>query len=190
MNIVKDDHHATLSAWHQMLQEKRGLRASLRRCVTVNEICLSDGFRSLLMQTHTLWKREHQEWRFTALAIVAGLAAHIRPNDEKLNFAAQLGQLSGNNPAMSVLRFKRLSATRTPDDLLRQLRRAIRLLDGKANLQSLAEDIFVWCREQDELKNHIRRPQQPTEFIRVRWAMDYYQAGSVDEQHSTEKEKG
>lgn len=190
MNIVKDDHKATLRAWHEMLQEKRGLRASLRRSATINESCVSDGFHSLLMKTHTLWKIEDQAWRFTALAMVAALAAHVRVIDERQSFAAQLGQKTGDRPVMSALRFKRLSAVKTPDDLLRQLRRAISLLGGAVNLISLAEDIFIWCREQDELMKHIRRQQRPTEFIRIRWARDYYQAGDVDEKQHFEHEKG
>ena len=70
MSIVKEEHKATLRKWHEELQEKRGNRASLRRSTTVNDVCRSEGFRSLLMQTHTLWKIESQEWRFTALALV------------------------------------------------------------------------------------------------------------------------
>ena len=76
MSIVKEEHKATLRKWHEELQEKRGNRASLRRSTTVNDVCLSEGFRSLLMQTHTLWKIEAQEWRFTALALVAAVAAN------------------------------------------------------------------------------------------------------------------
>lgn len=67
-----------------------------------------------------------------------------------------------------------------PDELLRQLRRAISLLHGSVNLLSLAEDIFRWCREQDDLLNHRRRQQRPIEFIRIRWALDYYQAGDAE----------
>ncbi|ECI3671090.1 type I-E CRISPR-associated protein Cse2/CasB, partial [Salmonella enterica subsp. diarizonae] len=101
MSIVKDDHNATLRQWHEELQEQRGARASLRRSVTVNDVCLSEGFRSLLMQTHTLWKIEGQEWRFTALALTAAVAAHIKSIDERQKFAAQL------NNVMSELRFSR-----------------------------------------------------------------------------------
>ncbi|QLS04899.1 type I-E CRISPR-associated protein Cse2/CasB [Citrobacter freundii] len=180
MRIVMDDHKTTLRRWHEELQEKRGLRASLRRSKTVNEACLSEGFRSLLMQTHSLWKIEGQEWRFTALALTAALAAHVKSIDERQKFAAQLGQMTGNNPVMSELRFSRLSVVKTPDELLRQLLRAVRLLKGSVNLPSLAEDIFHWCQENDELLNHIRRQQRPTEFIRIRWALEYYQAGDAD----------
>lgn len=180
MKIVKDDHRVTLRQWHAGLQEKRGLRASLRHSKTVTDACLSEGFRSLLMQTHTLWKIDGQEWRFTALGITAALAAHVKSIDERQTFAAQLGQMTGNNPVMSELRFSRLSAVKTPDELLRQLLRAVRLLNGAVNLPSLAEDVFHWCRENDEWLNHIRRQQRPTEFIRVRWALEYYQAGEAD----------
>ncbi len=75
MSIVKEEHKATLRKWHEELQAKRGNRASLRRSTTVNDVCLSEGFRSLLMQTHTLWELEAQEWRFTALALVAAQLA-------------------------------------------------------------------------------------------------------------------
>ncbi|MDE9621340.1 type I-E CRISPR-associated protein Cse2/CasB [Citrobacter portucalensis] len=174
MSIVKEDHKATLRKWHEELQEKRGARASLQRSVTVNDVCLSEGFRTLLMQTHTLWKVEGQEWRFTALALTSALVANVKAIDERQKFAAQL------NGSMSELRFSRLCAVKTPDELLRQLRRAVKLLNGSLNLFSLAEDIFCWCQEQDDLLNHHRRQQRPTEFLRIRWALEYYQAGDTD----------
>lgn len=174
MSIVQEDHKVTLRKWHEDLQEKRGARASLRRSVTVNDVCLSEGFRSLLMHTHTLWKIEGQEWRFTALALTAAVAANVKKIDERQKFAAQL------NGVMSELRFTRLCAVKTPDEQLRQLRRVVKLLNGSVNLFSLAEDIFCWCREQDDLLNHHRRQQRPTEFLRIRWALEYYQAGDAD----------
>ncbi len=42
------------------------------------------------MQTHTLWKIEAQEWRFTALALVAAVSANVKAIDERQPFAAQL----------------------------------------------------------------------------------------------------
>ena len=154
MSIVKEEHKATLRKWREELQAKRGNRASLRRSTTVNDVCLSEGFRSLLMQTHTLWKIEAQEWRFTALALVAAVAANVKAIDERQPFAAQLAAV------MSEGRFTCLSAVKTPDDLLRQLRRAVKLLNGSVNLISLAEDIFRWCQESDDLLNHHRRQQR------------------------------
>ncbi len=114
-------------------------------------------------------------------AITAALAAHIKFIDEQKSFAAQLGQKKGGDtPVMSKLRFSHLLAVKTPDELLRQLRRAVKLLDGSVNLFSLADDIFCWCQEQNDLLNHHRRQQRPTEFLRIRWALEYYQAGDGD----------
>lgn len=180
MKILTDDHLATLHKWHDDLQEMRGARASLRRSNTINEICLSDGFLTLLKQTHTLWKVDNQEWRFTALALTAALASEIKNVVEDKPFAAQLGQKEGEKQVMTIQRFRRLSSVKTPDVLLRQLRRAVRLLRGKVNLSSLAEDIFHWCQEYEDLQTHKRRYRRPTEFIHIRWALDYYQADEVE----------
>ncbi|EIL3032088.1 type I-E CRISPR-associated protein Cse2/CasB [Salmonella enterica subsp. enterica serovar Typhimurium] len=180
MSVVTKDDKATLRQWHEELQEKRGLRASLRRSKTVNDACLAEGLHSLLMQTHSLWKNK-APWNVTALAITAALAAHIKFIDEQKSFAAQLGQKKGGDtPVMSKLRFSHLLAVKTPDELLRQLRCAVKLLDGSVNLFSLADDIFCWCQEQNDLLNHHRRQQRPTEFLRIRWALEYYQAGDGD----------
>ncbi|EIT4250127.1 type I-E CRISPR-associated protein Cse2/CasB, partial [Salmonella enterica subsp. enterica serovar Typhimurium] len=32
----------------------------------------------------------------------------------------------------------------------------------------------------NDLLNHHRRQQRPTEFLRIRWALEYYQAGDGD----------
>ena len=160
MSIVKEEHKATLRKWHEELQEKRGERASLRRSTTVNDVCLTDGFRLFLKNRQ------------------AAVSANVKAIDERQPFAAQLAAV------MSKGRFTRLSAVKTPDELLRQLRRAVRLLNGSVNLDSLAEGVFRWCQESDDLLNHHRRQQRPTEFIRIRWALEYYQAGDADNEQN------
>ena len=64
----------------------------------------------------------------------------LKAIDERQPFAAQLAAV------MSEGRFTCLSAVKTPDELLRQLRRAVRLLNGSVNLISLADEVFRWCR--------------------------------------------
>lgn len=173
----KEEHKATLRKWHEELQEKRGERASLRRSTTVNDVCLTDGFRLFLKNRQIKWQDE-PEWRITALALIAAVSANVKAIDERQPFAAQLAAV------MSKGRFTRLSAVKTPDELLRQLRRAVRLLNGSVNLDSLAEGVFRWCQESDDLLNHHRRQQRPTEFIRIRWALEYYQAGDADNEQN------
>ncbi len=43
---------------------------------------------------------------------------------------------------MSELRFRRLLAVRTEEGLFRELRRAVKLADGRLNIVSLADDVF------------------------------------------------
>jgi CRISPR system Cascade subunit CasB len=70
---------------------------------------------------------------------------------------------------MSELRFQQLQKSRTTDDFYRLVLRAIRLLDGKVNIPSLANDIIHWHREFD---NKIAR--KPSNRLAVRWATDYF----------------
>lgn len=178
MIYLHEDQRSAFGTWHAELnaQQGRRLRASLRRSHNLSEVYLSDGFRSLLFCTHALWKREHQEWRFTALAIVAALAAHVTEDHAAIPFAAQLAQEKHNRQTLSGLRFQRLLAVRSHDELLRQLRRAVQLLGGKVNLMDLAESVFCWCCEEDERLRHLTPLRRPTEYLRVRWTMQYYQA--------------
>ncbi|EAA0480554.1 type I-E CRISPR-associated protein Cse2/CasB [Shigella boydii] len=184
MSIVKDEHKVALRKWHEELQDKRGERASLRRSTTVNDVCLTDGFRLFLKNRQIKWQDE-PEWRITALALIAAVSANVKAIDERQPFAAQLAAV------MKKGRFTRLLAVKTPDDLLRQLRRAVKLLNGSVNLDSLEEGVFRWCQESDDLLNHHRRQQRPTEFIRIRWALgagrwalEYYQAGDADNEQN------
>ena len=178
MSIVKEEHKATLRKWHEELQEKRGERASLRRSTTVNDVCLTDGFRLFLKNRQIKWQDE-PEWRITALALIAAVSANVKAIDERQPFAAQLAAV------MSKGRFTRLSAVKTPDELLRQLRRAVRLLNGSVNLDCRGGLPLV--RERRPAHHH-RRQQRPTEFIRIRWALEYYRAGDADNEQNLKKD--
>ena len=72
---------------------------------------------------------------------------------------------------MSELRFQQLQKSRTTGDFYRRVLRAIRLLDGKVNIPSLANDIIHWHQEFD---NQIDR--KPSNRLAVRWATDYFTA--------------
>lgn len=177
---MKPEIENTLIDWHNSLDGFRGLRASLRRCKNVNEIFCAEGFQSLLGRTKSIWLRplgdessslKVQQSNFIALAIIAALFSHVKNHDASSSFATQLGAKGNEAAAMSELRFKRLLLASTPDELFRQLRRAIALRGGKVNLVSLADGVFAWCRE-----NNGIRAYRPTDSIRVNWALDYYQA--------------
>ncbi|EPN9525528.1 type I-E CRISPR-associated protein Cse2/CasB [Cronobacter malonaticus] len=180
MSILSQAHRESLLKWHALMNEQQGrrLRASLRRSHTLNDVWLNEGFNSLAARVPTLLNMPGREWRFCALGIVAALAAHVKTVDTRASFAEQLGHKEGNHAVMSELRFRRLSQARTQEELFRQLRRAVQLLRGVVNLPDLAEGVFRWCAEEDERERHAARRRAPTDYIRVRWALDYYMAGN------------
>ena len=119
-------------------------------------------------------------------AAVAGVLSHIKadrqiaskgyqPKDKKkprriASFAEQLATpLEGKKSPMSELRFQQLQKSRTTDDFYRHIIRAIRLLDGKVNIVSLADDILHW---HWEFNNQPDR--NPANRLAVRWATDYF----------------
>ena len=86
------------------------------------------------------------------------------------SFAEQLATpAKSKKPPMSELRFQQLQKSRTTDEFYRRVIRAIRLLDGKVNIPSLANDIIHWHQEFD---NQIDR--KPSNRLAVCWATDYF----------------
>ena len=78
--------------------------------------------------------------------------------------ASQLGPDSqGENAAMSALRFQRLMTAEKPEDLMREMRHAVKLLGGKVNLKDLAHAIYYW-----------------NDRTRIRWTYDYWGAGHAN----------
>jgi CRISPR system Cascade subunit CasB len=81
----------------------------------------------------------------------------------------RLGQSEDGAPRMSELRFRRMLAAAEPEDLLRQWRRAVHLAGRKANVASLADDLYTWLKELDDPEAQADRS------VRFHWAYDYYQ---------------
>lgn len=174
-----------LQHWHRRMNDNRGDRARLRRAERPEDILLTDAFFHFLQQMPEGWREKNP---ILTSAAVAGLLSHVKedrrtvsegfqPKDEKkskemVSFAKQLaGPAKSKKPPMSELRFQQLQKSRTTDDFYRRILRAIRLLDGKVNILSLANDIIHWHREFD---NQIDR--KPSNRLAVRWATDYFTA--------------
>ncbi|MBL7174952.1 MAG: type I-E CRISPR-associated protein Cse2/CasB [Desulfobacteraceae bacterium] len=175
----------TLKRWHQWLNDNRGDRARLQRAEGPEDILLTEAFFTFLNRMPGSW-RENKPI-FTSAA-VAGLVAHVKedrqtlskgfqPKDDNksrrmVSFARQMATpTKGEKPPMSELRFQQLQKSRTTDDFYRRVLRAIRLLDGKVNISSLANDIIHWHRE---FNNQIER--KPSNRLAVRWATEYFTA--------------
>ncbi|TQV82462.1 type I-E CRISPR-associated protein Cse2/CasB [Exilibacterium tricleocarpae] len=169
--------------WHKSLEHNRGTRAHLRRCNSPEEVMLKSGFYQLVQKLDVVpladqtkddaipWLRRQYQWQ-NAAATLAGVSAHIDQIVQAYSFSYQLGLGKGGKPTMSELRFQQLQKCRDWDELYIRLLRAVRLLERKVNLLSLADDIFCWPLEQRELA------QEPNNRLHVRWATDYYNAAS------------
>jgi len=131
-----------ITEWHAWLhnENQRGERARLRRCESLDEIMLQPAYYRLCR--HDALRKQRPE----ALALVAGVLAWVENTDERPT-AQLLGtpkELSGDTPVFSELRFQRLLASNTPEDLFQNLRRAVILLGKTASPVQLADEILHW----------------------------------------------
>jgi CRISPR system Cascade subunit CasB len=100
---------------------------------------------------------------------LTGLAAHVKQHTaNERSLAAQMGspKPGSDRVPVSELRFRRILATDDLAELYTQLRRAISLLDGTANLIDLARVLCRWRPIAEQ------NPYDP----RKNWAYDYYAA--------------
>lgn len=110
---------------------------------------------------------EHLPW----VAAAALVLVHVRqPRSGGQRLAEAVGRRRFDDEAsapMSGLRFRRLLAAREPDDVVRQLRRALALprRDADVDVGQLAADILAW------------RDADAGARVRTRWAFDYHAAG-------------
>lgn len=161
--LTGDDSAAILRSWWQWLEQHRGERAVLRRASSPTEVVFSPAYHHLLGQ---LQQQEYKVKR-EALAMVAGLAAHVKIDAGTDKSMAQLmasPRPGGTGAKVSGLRFRRLLAVTGRVELYPLLIRVIRLLDSKVNLVSLANSTYWW--------NEITRKQ---------WAYDYYATAPTEQ---------
>ncbi len=184
-NFLSFEEQKSLQHWHRRLDDNRGDRARLRRAERPEDILLTDAFFNFLQRMPEGWR---ERMPMLTSAAVAGLLSHVKENRQALSrgyqpkdknkqrniasFAEQLATpAKSKKPPMSELRFQQLQKSLTTDDFYRRILRAIRLLDGKVNISSLANDIIHWNQEFD---NQIDR--EPAKRLAVRWATDYFTA--------------
>lgn len=164
-----------LQHWYRRLDDNRGDRARLRRAEKPEDILLTDAFFNFLKQMPDGFPEKLPDsQRMFVGAAVSGIVAHVKENAMSGSFARQLAISPGGKkqkPPMSELRFQQLQKSRTADDFYRRLLRAIRLLDGKVNIPSLANDIIHWHNE-----FNFQVDREPAKRLAVRWATEYFTA--------------
>lgn len=152
-----------LDWWRSTIASEKaaaGPRAELRQAKTLEEVVFVPLFHDLRHRLATT--RWHSIGR---LALVAGVLAHVREHDSSKPLAAQMaapraGSAAGG-PRVAPSRFRRLLRLRESEEDLEHLfqlgRRALALLDRRANVMDLAKSLYWWNAN-----------------TRKRWAIGYY----------------
>jgi CRISPR system Cascade subunit CasB len=82
------------------------------------------------------------------VALCAMVLAHVRDDEPGVAMARRLGPEDVDDPnsrgRLSALRFKRLLAAQTADEMLVQFRRVVALADGRADVAELADALLDW----------------------------------------------
>lgn len=158
MNEVPSLAHACLDWWRE-LASRPGDRAALRRAATVNDALMVPSAHHLAHRVRSAGMRSPRR-----VALLAALLAQARSCETEGDpLAMRLGKKDGNRAAFSESRFRRLLRASDDDDLLLQLRRAIRMLDDRIHLPSLTDAIRFWSFDSG------KQVRTMTE-----WACDYY----------------
>lgn len=167
----KPDHPSfdVLKTWWQSLESERGERAALRRAASLTEVMLNPAFHRLLKKLR--WAGYGvAESRYSKVAAIAGLAAHVKTETPEA-LATRMGnpKSGGETAAVSDLRVRRILACDDMEELYILLRRALALLGDQGNLSDLAAILWHWS-PLDE-----KRPSDP----RRRLAYEYYAAAPL-----------
>ncbi|MGX7703225.1 type I-E CRISPR-associated protein Cse2/CasB [Methylobacterium sp. Gmos1] len=135
--------HNGIEAWRLF---DRGALARLRRAATPLDVL----DEAVVFHLHDAlgYGRRHAADTLVPVAVAACVLARLAADNPARPLAAVLGPPYGEanaQPLLSPLRLKRLTAARDPDDLLRQMRRAVDLAgDRPVDVAGLGETILDW----------------------------------------------
>lgn len=156
----------------------KGVRATLRRCDTVEAAMLTEGFRLLWNRVESLESRISlpRDTRLQAWASIALVLAELREEGVNTTLGSQLGKQKKETgkPHMSELRFQRLLACRSPEELITHLRRALALIDKRGvSVVYLADNVALWWAERWRESRGLAA-SRPTQRLAFQWANDYF----------------
>lgn len=172
-----------LNDWFDSLQERgrydsasringRVWRAQLRRAEFPHSIMVTDGYHHLAHQLNRTM--QPKDLHPLALALFTAVVVHASKNNQDGSFAQQLGVKINDRECLSRLRFDRLLAARTPDELCSRLIRAVKLRgELGVNVVSLADGIFLWMQEWFARQENRELEANPFHRNSVRWASEY-----------------
>ena len=144
--VLKDKEPQAVLDWYSWLHsdKQKGVRARLKRCSSLEEVIIEPGFLRLNQALPRL-----NQYNLMGIALVAGVLA-VAKIDDASTLASLLGKAKegADNPVFSELRFQRLLASDSEEQLFQNIRRALVQVGEKANPLSLADSLLHWHREQ------------------------------------------
>ncbi|WP_036769631.1 type I-E CRISPR-associated protein Cse2/CasB [Photorhabdus australis] len=148
-------------------------KAQLKRCENIEMAMLTDGFRDLWIRLPDEISLSNNPVKIEYWAMIAVALVYVRSNSD-IKLAVAAGRKGGGNKSVvSELRFSQLQSAKTPNELLRRLRRILQQVKGNISVLALAQDIEEWFAEYGKLQ-----PYRADKRINVRWVIDYYRAAS------------
>jgi len=140
--------------WWKDLEHRKADRANLRRCHNLNEVIFTPSYHYLWHQLKGLGFRNK-----TAIALLAGILAHVKENNTTSTFAGQMAKpKEGSKPTVSELRFRKVLTIDERNDLFIYLVRLIKLMNGSINICNLANSVYWW-----------------NDITKKNWAFEYYE---------------
>ena len=155
------EHQSSIWRWWKSLDVDRAGRAELRRCGGVSEVAFTAPYHRLL---RALGSRLGDGDARRVAAIAAVLAHVEREPGDRAPLARRMGapKSAEGGAVVSDARFRHLLRSEEPEELMRELIRAVRQVDRSAAVESLFRDLMSW-----------------TESTRMRWAREYYEAAPL-----------
>lgn len=131
--------------WHKNLDNDRAARAILKRASSITAVSLAAPYQRLYQRLVAIDKGEQlKPHHRDALAAAVGLIAQVSEDvPGQLPKAMSARDGSGEAP-VSDLRFARLLEASDVDSLFVSLRRALPLINNRADVLALASDVLNW----------------------------------------------
>lgn len=153
---MNEEQYIETEKWWSELEQKKALRASLRRKINSNSVVFEGGFHEIYRKISSINDNINME-RFSS---VVGIISHIKSNEGE-SFGAQLGEPDKNSPKLSEIRFKKLLSIDDRGEMYVAIIRILRQFKHIAPIKDVAKIAYWW---NDSTKRQL--------------AKDYYQAAS------------
>ena len=144
--VLKEKEPQTVLDWYHWLHsdKQKGVRARLKRCASLEEVIIEPGFLRLNQSLPRL-----SQYSLMGIALVSGILAVVKIDDAS-TLATLLGKAKegSDKPMFSELRFQRLLASDSEEQLFQNIRRAVVQAGEKANPLLLADSLLHWHSEQ------------------------------------------